>query len=118
MGLITGIQIIGVFFGLFMAYYTFVNFKKQQIKSTEFGLWIVLWFLFIFASLKPDVLKLVAHSLQVYRTMDFLTIVAFFFVILITFHNYLMTKKNAQKIDEIVRRVAIKRAIKKTKRRK
>ena len=109
MGLIRGIQIIGILFGLLMAYYTFVNYKKKQIKRSECILWMALWVLFIIASLVPDVLKMLATSLQVYRTMDFLIILGFFFLIIITFHNYLLVKKTSYKLETVVRRIAIKR---------
>jgi hypothetical protein len=114
MALIQGIQIIGILFALFMIYYTFINFKRKQLKKSESALWFVMWFIFLLVAIFPTYLKKLAETLSVYRTMDFLTILGFFFIILLTFHNYVQVKRNSRKLEEIVRKIAF-RSIKKNK---
>lgn len=110
MALIQGIQIIGILFALFMIYYTFINFRKRQLKRGETALWFVIWSVFLLVAVFPTYLKSLAQTLNVERTMDFLTILGFFFIIILTFHNYLQVKRNSRKLEEIVRRIAFRKA--------
>ena len=113
MALIEGIQIIGMLFALFMMYYTFINFKKKQLKKSESVFWFITWFIFLLVSIFPTYLKKLAETLSVYRTMDFLTILAFFFIIILTFYNYVQVRKNSRKLEEIVRKIAFNKTKKK-----
>ena len=115
MALIMGIQIIAILFTLFMIYYTFLNYKRNQLRKGESIIWFMMWFAFLFVSIFPTYLKSLAQSLSINRTMDFLTIIGFFFVIMLTFYNYVQVRKNSRKLEEIVRKLAFKKAGKKKK---
>lgn len=105
--MILGIQILGVLFALFMLYYSFLNYKRNEIKKSELGLWIFAWLFFIFITLFPNSLDFVAKRLNLFRTMDFLTIMGFLCLLGLTFHNYFVTKKNKKNIEDLVRKIAI-----------
>ena len=40
---ILGIQIIGILFGFFMMYYTFLQYKRKEFKMGEYTFWLILW---------------------------------------------------------------------------
>ncbi len=105
-----GVQIVGILFGLFMAYYTFLNYKRKEIKVNEFVVWMLGWLSFIVLTMFPNSLDFAAKTLNISRTLDFLTILGFLVLLLLTYHNYFVTKKNQKKIEAVVRKIAIDRA--------
>lgn len=104
-----GIQILGLLFGFFMIYYSFVNFKRKEFKRGEFAIWTIMWVLFMIVTLFPNVLNPLIESLNVSRRLDFLIIVGFIFLIGLGFYSYISTKNNQKKIENIVREIAIKK---------
>ncbi len=107
--MILGIQIIGILFGLFMLYYTFIHFKRNEISRPEVILWTFAWLFFIFLTIFPNSLDFVASSLNLSRTMDFLIIMGFLFLIGLTYYDYFVTKKNQKKVELLVRKIAIEK---------
>ena len=104
-----GIQITGILFGLFMLYYSFLNFKKKEFKLFEFSTWAALWVLLIFVALFPNSLDfLIKNVLSLKRPLDFFIIIGFLFLILLTFFNFNATKKNRKKIEKIIGKIAVK----------
>jgi hypothetical protein len=107
--MILGIQILGLLFGLLMIYYSFVNFKKKELKRREFVMWLIVWILFIIITLIPTLLDPIIVSLDLARRMDFYIIIGFMFLIGLGFYSYSIAKKNQKKIEEIVRMSAFKK---------
>ena len=106
--MLLGIQILGVLFALFMIYLTFVHQKRKEFTAKEYIFWIVLWMGFIVVTIFPNVLGPFVRTLQLSRTMDFLIILGFIFVVGILFHNYIALRKMQIKVEEVVRKVAHK----------
>ncbi len=110
---ILGIQIIGILFGFFMMYYTFLNYKRKEFKIGEYVFWLLIWALFVIVTVLPGILDPIVKTLDFARTLDFFIIVAFVFLTGISFYIYTTTKKNQNKIEQIVRKIAFKEAKKK-----
>ena len=106
--MVLGIQITGFLFGLFMIYYSFVNYKRKEFTVKEFSFWLILWVFFIIVSLFPYVLDPIAKSLNFARTFDLLVIGGFIYLILAIFYVYTITRKNQKQIEQIVREMAMK----------
>jgi len=104
-----GIQILGSLFGIFMLYYTFLHYKRKDITIKEGSFWMGLWALFIFVAIFPGLLDPILDTLSIARTLDFFIIVGFLFLIGAFFYTYLIVRKNQKKIEEIVRKVALKK---------
>jgi len=103
-----GIQIIGLLFGLFMIYYTFLSLKRKEFRKGEFAVWAIMWALFLIVTLFPEVLNPIIKTLSVSRRLDFLIIIGFLFLIGLGFSTYVIARKNRKKIEDIVRNVALK----------
>ena len=56
--MVLGIQIAGILFGLFMVYYSFLNYKRKEFSIREFSYWLVLWMFFIVIALFSKIKKL------------------------------------------------------------
>jgi len=110
---ILGIQILGILFGFFMMYYTFLNYKRKEFKMGEYAFWLVLWALFIIVTIFPDVLDPIVKTLSFARTLDLFIIIGFLFLTGIAFYMYTITRKNQNKIEQIVRNIAYKEVKKK-----
>lgn len=109
--MLLGVQIVGILFGLFMAYLTFLHMKRNEFTSKESVFWILVWAGFIFVTVLPGSLDWVVRDvLSIARTMDFFIIAGFMFLIGITFYNYTLLRKNQKKVEDLVRKIAIEKA--------
>lgn len=104
-----GIQIIGILFGFFMMYYTFLHYKRKEFTVKEYGFWMILWTVFILITLFPGTLDPVLESLSIARTLDFFIIIGFLFLIGVIFYTYTIVRGNQKRLEEIIRRNALKK---------
>lgn len=107
--MVLGVQILGVLFGLFMLYYSFLHFKRKEFNSGAFAFWLIIWAVLVLFSVFPGILDPIASSLNFIRVMDMLVVLGILFVISVTFYNFAITKKTEKKVEEIVRKLAIKK---------
>jgi len=105
-----GIQIITVFFALFMLYISFVHYKKANIDRREYVLWTGIWLVFIYFAIFPRILDPLLSRLFVTRAMDLLTIVAFMILAYLGFQNHVGIKSLQKQITKLVRSEALKNA--------
>jgi len=111
--MVLGIQILGVIFGLFMLYITFLNLKRKEYDAKEFGVWLFVWLFFLLFTIFPQILDKIADPLSLIRTFDLLVVMGMLFVIGISYYNYTITRHTQRKLDKVVRTLAIKKAKKK-----
>src|SRR3989344_6191105 len=104
-----GIQIIGILFGFFMMYYTFLHYKRKEFTVKEYGFWLILWAVFLIVTLFPGLLDPILKSLSIARTLDFFIIIGFLFLVGMIFYTYTIVRKNQKKLEEVVRNIAVKR---------
>ncbi|MBS3142072.1 DUF2304 domain-containing protein [Candidatus Woesearchaeota archaeon] len=114
--MIQGIQLIGVFVGLFMLYYSYVYIKRKEFTMKEAVFWLMVWIALIALSLFPQVLNAMSwYVFRVQRTMDMLIIFGFFFLAMIIFYMYTLVRTSQRQIDAIVRNLALEKVQKKKK---
>jgi len=106
---ILGIQILGLLFGVFMLYYTFLQRKRNDFTTKEYSFWVILWIIFLMVTIFPGLLDPIVKSLSLARTMDFFIILGFMFLIGSIFYTYTIVRKNQKKLEEIVRKIAMKK---------
>ena len=106
---ILGIQILGILFGFFMMYYTFLQYKRKEFTIKEYSFWFIFWSVFVAITLFPQILNPVLTTLNIGRTLDFFIIVGFLFMIFVIFYTYTIVRKNQKKLEEVVRNIALKR---------
>jgi hypothetical protein len=110
---ILGVQIIAVLFAIFMLYVAFLHWKRKDINGKEIFFWGVLWLGFIVITLFPDILQNITEKLFFTRVMDFLMVIAFMILAFLGFQNHVSNRKMERKIEELVRKEALKDAKKK-----
>ena len=108
--MVLGIQILGILFGLFMIYITFISGKRREFTTKEGGFWIVVWVIFVLIALFPSSLDfIVKDGIGLKRPLDFFIIAGFMFMIGSIFYTYTIVRKNQRKLEEIVRKMAMKK---------
>lgn len=107
--MVLGIQVAGFLFGLFMIYYSFVNYKRREFTPKEFSFWLLLWIVFIIIALFPFVLDPIVRTFGFFRALDLLIIGGFLFLIVAIFYTYTLVRKSQRKLEAIVRQMAMKK---------
>ena len=103
------IQIFGLLFGLFMVYYTFLKYKRNEFTVKESSFWIIFWVLFIVVTQKPEILDPFLTKWGFVRAMDFFVVIGFIFLIGALFYTYTIVRRNQKMLEEIVRKIAMKK---------
>ena len=103
------VQVVGIVFALLLMYFTFLNYKRNDMSASEFIFWFALWIMFMYVTLFPYSLSIIADTLQLVRLMDLFTISALMFLVVLTFYNYMMTMHTRRKIEHIVRALALRK---------
>lgn len=107
--MILGVQMLGIIFGLFMAYFSFVHYKRREFKKGQFLFWEIVWIGFITVVIFPKITSFISYGLGIARTMDFLMIIGFMLIIFLTFYNYINLNKLKRKLEEKVREDALQK---------
>lgn len=106
--MILGLQIIGLIFAFSMIYFAVLHYKRKEIGKYEIISWIVVWTGVAVVVVFPELLRRFATTFFVSRVFDLMVVGGFVLVISMTTSTYLRTKKLEKKLEEIVRREAIK----------
>lgn len=106
--MITGVQIIGIVFGLTMMYLTFVHSKRRAFGKGETAAWILFWIAVVVAMVFPNTFNLFTEELGIARAFDLFVIIGFVIVLSLSFHNYVTTSRLRKKLEETVRGEAMK----------
>lgn len=108
--MVLGVQIVGVLFGVFLLYLTFLHRKKGEFSTREYAFWSLVWIVLIGVSIMPTALDFfVTRLLNIDRRLDFFIITGFLFLTGVVFHTYGIVRKNQQRIEDIVRKTAVKK---------
>jgi hypothetical protein len=102
------IQIIGIFFALFLLYYTYLNYKKRTITLREFFAWAVLWIGLMLVTVFPSIVNVFLEGFGINRALDLFVIVAIFILLVVIFHNYITVHRLEIRIEKFVRSEALK----------
>jgi len=102
-----GIQIIGLFFGLFMCFLTFLHYRKNNFGPKSLFSWLFIWISFIFAVTFPGFFYGFMNLLRISRTIDFFVVFGFFFFTVIIFYLFIVVKKTEVKVEKLVRKIAL-----------
>ncbi|MBT4804669.1 DUF2304 domain-containing protein [Candidatus Woesearchaeota archaeon] len=103
------IQLLGIIFGLGMIYFTFVKYKRKELRKQEFLMWQLCWSILIMIAIIPSILDPIIAPLNFYRRLDFFVVIGFFILLGLGFYNYSLMKKVERKVEILVRKDAIRK---------
>ena len=102
------IQLLGSIFGLSMIYFTFVKYKRKELRKPEFLMWQICWLALILVAIIPSILDPIIAPLNFYRRLDFFVVFGFFVLLGLGFYNYSIVKKVERRLEILVRKEAAK----------
>ena len=105
--MVSGIQLLGIFFALVLGYFTFLNFKRREFTLREFLGWELLWVGFGVASIFPSDFKIFSGHFGTFRPLDFFVIIGFIVVLSISFYTYVYVDRLRKHMEQVVRDLAL-----------
>jgi len=113
--MILGFQIIAILFALSMIYFALHAYKRKELGKGEIISWEVLWGGAIIIIIFPDLLRKFSMTFLITRVFDLMVIGGFILVISMVANSYVRTRRLEKKMEELVRKLAIKGESKKKK---
>jgi len=113
--MILGLQFIAVSFSGVMIYFAYVNYRKNEINRVEFITWFTAWAVAMIIVIFPDTLRKVAQTFLISRLLDLLIAGGFLLVIVMVSIAYIRTKRIEKKLEDLVRKEALREIKKKGK---
>jgi hypothetical protein len=107
--MIIGLQVIALLFAFSMIYFAVLHYKRGEINGMEIGSWLLMWVFAIVVIVFPELLKNFASTFLVTRVFDLMVIAGFILVISMVASAYVRTKKLEKKLEDLVRREALKK---------
>lgn len=107
--MIIGLQIIAILFSLSMVYFAVLNYKRREINRPEIIGWIVIWAGTIIVVIFPEILNTFARTFLFARVFDLAVVGAFILIISMVSSAYIRTKRNEKKLEELVRKLSLKK---------
>jgi hypothetical protein len=106
--MIIGLQIIALIFAFSMIYVASLHYRRHELSKIEVVSWTVMWAAAIVIIIFPELLRHFASTFLVTRVFDLMVIGGFILVISLVGSAYVRTKKNEKKLEDLVRREALK----------
>jgi len=105
---INGLQIASIAFSIFMMYFAYVGYRRKHFEKWGLLLWNVVFILVIISALLPTIFSPFAQVLKIARVFDLFTVAGIFFLLVITFLNFLQIHKLNGKLSHFIQKEALK----------
>ncbi len=113
--MILGLQIIAILFAFAMIYFAVLHRRRGELDRMEILLWVAIWTATIVIVVFPELLRKFAQTFFITRLFDFMVVGGFVLVIAMVARTYVGTKRMEKKLEDYVRREALKNVKKKKK---
>lgn len=107
--MIIGIQIIGLLFSFTMVYFSVLAYKRRELSKVEIYSWLSLWCFVVIGIIFPETFRQFSMTFLVTRVFDLMVIGGFIVVLTLTVISYLRVKRNEKKLEELVRKISLKK---------
>ncbi len=105
--MVSGIQVIGIIFGLVLSYFTFLHYKREEFTIREFWGWEILWIGFILITLYPNRIQVFAGNLGAIRPFDLFSVLGFIVVLSISYYTYVSLDRLRKSFEKAIRGIAM-----------
>ena len=113
--MILGLQIIAILFAFTMIYFAVLHRRRGELDKTEILSWVAIWTATIVIVVFPELLRKLAQTFFITRLFDFMVVGGFVLVITMVARTYVRTKRMGKKLEDYIRREALKNVKKKNK---
>lgn len=104
---INGLQIASVIFSISMIYFSYFCFRKKYFSTISFIIWSLVFIGLIITTLYPALFVPFKTLFQVARLFDLFVVIGLFFIIVLTFINFIHLQKLKMKLGHYVQKDAI-----------
>jgi hypothetical protein len=104
------VRLAALVIGLMSLYMTHLCLKRKTFNRVEFAVWGAAWFGLIVLAVAPQVAYNSIKMFDVLAVSDFIYVVSLIVLFVMCFRLYMSTKEANQKIEGIVRKMAIDEA--------
>jgi hypothetical protein len=111
--MISGVQVLGILFCVIMLYLTYVQYRRKSYGYRSLILWVLVWLAALVVVSFPKTIYGLMQVLEIQRTADFFVLFGFAFFAVIVFYMYITVKRNNEKLEGLVRSLAMERKKKK-----
>lgn len=101
-----GIQLIGIIFALGLLYASYTNLKKKSFTINEYLFWSVISIAIIVSALFPSIFNPIIETLSFKRTLDFLTVIGFLFLIAGLMYLYVVVRNLNTRLERLAMKIA------------
>lgn len=109
--MILGLQIVAIIFALIMIYFAYLHYSRGELNGLEILSWMVIWVVTIAIVIFPELLRTFSQTFAITRVFDLMVVGGFMLVITISYRAYVRIKMLEKKLEEYVRKEALKGAI-------
>lgn len=106
--MILGLQIISLAFTFGMLYFATLHYRRGELNTQEVVVWFGVWIFAIFAIVFPDLLQTFAKQFKFARLFDMMVIGGLILVITMVSRAYISTRRMEKKLEDFVRKEALK----------
>lgn len=103
-----GLQLVAIIFALWMLYFSYLHYRRHEFTRLEFFLWEILWLGLVVVVVLPHSVQFLLKAFSITRTFDLVVVVAIVILFGVTFRNYVLQKRQAKKLEELIRHLALK----------
>lgn len=107
--MIIGLQIVAILFAFSMIYFAVLSYKRGELNGMETASWLIMWVATIVIVIFPELLAAFAKTFFVTRVFDLMVIGGFILVISLVAGAYIRTKRLEKKLEDLVRKEALKK---------
>ena len=101
-------EIIGILFLLVMIYLTYIEYRRARLSKTTFIIWLIFWLGGILLITFHPYVNSIISEINIVRVLDLYMILAFMFLFALIFYLFVVIKNVEKRVEEVVRRVALK----------
>lgn len=102
------IQLIAVLFSLIMIYFAYLHYSRNELRSFEFILWVLIWTITIIIIAIPDIIRNFARSFEITRLFDLMITGGFIVIVPLIYISFIRTRRFEKKLEEIIRNHSLK----------
>lgn len=106
--MILGLQVIALVFSLIMIYFAYLHYRRGEMNSLEILCWLFAWIGAVFIALFPEVFRVFSATIAISRAFDLAMIGGFMLVIPIVYSAYIRTRRIEKKLEDLIRKDALK----------
>ena len=111
--MITIIQTAFIFFASVMIYFALLHYKKRELTNIDMFVWFIIWILAILLVIFPDIIRKFSQTFLYTRLFDLAVVAGLAFIMVLVSKAYLRTRQLEKKLEQIIRKDALKNGRKK-----